>query len=73
MICPRDRFREKAQAIRERLGGSVSLFDDFPPKPWGMHQTRYRRLKARHDAAADRSMACLAAAALSLQKRLRAV
>jgi len=39
----------KAQNIRRRLGGSMSMADPFPDKPRGMHWSRYRRLmlKAR--------------------------
>ena len=39
----------KAQKIRERLGGSLSLDDPFPEKPKGMHWTTYNRLKRRDD------------------------
>ena len=48
---PRHRHIVKAQKIRERLGGSLSLGDRFPPKPKGMHWKRYARLRMRHDAA----------------------
>jgi hypothetical protein len=39
-----DRLREKAQKIRERLGGSASLMALFPGKPKGMHDRTYLRL-----------------------------
>ena len=58
--APRDRYRSKAQRIRESLGGGPNLLDEFPPRPRGMHRTRYERLKARHDYADNRSMALLA-------------
>jgi hypothetical protein len=58
--APRDRYRSKAQRIRKSLGGSPNLLDDFPPRPRGMHRTRYERLKARHDYADHRSMVLLA-------------
>ena len=45
----------KTQAIREKLGGSPSLADDFPPKPKGMHWRTYWRWKEKADEAEDRS------------------
>jgi hypothetical protein len=44
------RLREKAQAIRQRLGGSANLLEPFPDKPKGMHWKTYYRLrqKAEH-------------------------
>ena len=53
---PRDRHIIKAQKIRGRLGGSLSLLDGFPPKPKGMHQKRYARLRWRHDAAVEQGL-----------------
>lgn len=44
-----DRLMRKAQTIRERLGGSGSLLEPFPPKPKGMHWNTYRRLKNQAD------------------------
>jgi hypothetical protein len=41
----------RAQAIRERLGGSRNMSDPFPPKPGKMHGKTYDRLRLRHDAA----------------------
>lgn len=41
---PIGRCRVKAQKIREKLGGSPSLFDAFPQKPKGMHWRTYERL-----------------------------
>lgn len=39
----------KAQKIRERLGGSLSLDDPFPEKPKGMHWKTYIWLKRQDD------------------------
>lgn len=39
------RLRDKAQRIRRRLGGSASLIEPFPRKPWGMHWRTYERLQ----------------------------
>jgi hypothetical protein len=41
----------RAQAIRQRLGGSRNLYDPFPPKPEKMHGKTYSRLRLLHDAA----------------------
>lgn len=43
------RALSQAQDIRLRLGGAANMFEDFPPKPWGMHWKTYDRLRARHD------------------------
>jgi hypothetical protein len=40
------RALSKAQAIRERLGGSASMSTLFPEKPKGMWRKTYRRLRA---------------------------
>jgi hypothetical protein len=55
---PLDRSRERAQRIRLRLGGSVSLFDPFPPKPKGMWRKTYERLQNQY-ARADRTASAL--------------
>ena len=34
----------QAQKIRARLGGDVSIYAPFPPRPRGMHKRRYKRL-----------------------------
>jgi len=52
---PRHRLILMAQKIRERLGGSLSMLDAFPPKPKGMHWKRYDRLRRRHDAATQQA------------------
>ena len=46
IITPR--ILSQAQKIRERLGGSVSLFDAFPEKPRGMHRRTYANLVSVH-------------------------
>jgi hypothetical protein len=51
-----NRALSKAQAIRERLGGSASLGRRFPAKPKGMWWSTYRRLRASSE---DMWVACL--------------
>jgi hypothetical protein len=51
----RHRHVIKAQKIREQLGDSLSMLDDFPTKPHGMHWKRYERLRRRHDSAANQA------------------
>jgi hypothetical protein len=38
-----------------RLGGSVSMLDEFPEKPKGMHWRTYERWRRIHDIAEERS------------------
>jgi len=47
---------QKAQAIRQRLGGSASLMDAFPERPKGMHRRTYDRLQRRCESAESRSL-----------------
>ena len=46
------RANRRARKIRQRLGGSDGLMEEFPPRPRGMHWATYRRLEAL-EAAAD--------------------
>jgi len=54
---PRHRQVLRARRIRERLGGSINLLEDFPPKPKGMHWRRYHRMREVHDRAYERTWA----------------
>ena len=45
----------RAQAIREKLGGTGNLFMPFPQKPKGMHWRTYHRLRLAHEQADARS------------------
>lgn len=67
---PRDRHLLRAQRIRERLGGSRSMMEDFPPKPRGMHWRRYDRIREVHDRAADQALGMIEAWAEKLHERL---
>jgi hypothetical protein len=44
---PYQRAVSKAQKLRQRLGGSASLDEPFPPKPKGMHWRTYNSLRKR--------------------------
>jgi hypothetical protein len=52
---PRDRHLLRAQRIRDRLGGSRNMMEDFPVKPKGMHWRRYNRMREIHDRAAEQA------------------
>lgn len=46
----------KAQNIRQKLGGSGSMANFFPPKPKGMHWRTYQRLEEEAEHAEIRSL-----------------
>jgi hypothetical protein len=56
LSAPRYRLILKGQKIREILGGSLGVLDDFPAKPKGMHWRRYNRLRHLHDQAVENSL-----------------
>jgi hypothetical protein len=51
------RALHKAQAIRERLGGSANTMEPFPEKPKGMHWRTYERLWYEHHEAEMKQLA----------------
>jgi hypothetical protein len=53
--APHHRAVTRAQAIRRKLGGTVSLFERFPEKPKGMHWSTYQRLRMKAVEAQNRS------------------
>jgi hypothetical protein len=69
-IIPRHRLILRAQRIRQRLGGTANLVEDFPPRPKGMHQKRYRRLRAQYDRLTQKALGMSAAWLDGVNKRL---
>ncbi len=66
-----DRWMSKAQDIRQRLGGSVSLYHVFPWKPKGMHWTTYERLWHEARAAEQRVLISMNRWMEKVERRLR--
>jgi hypothetical protein len=54
-----DRALSKAQRIRMKLGGSANMLMPFPFKPKRMHWRTYAGLRAKAEAATERSIAGL--------------
>jgi len=46
-----DRALRRAQAIRQRLGGTANMYDPFPQRPKGMHWWTYWEFRRQHDEA----------------------
>jgi hypothetical protein len=46
-----DRALRRAQAIRQRLGGTANMYDPFPARPKWMHAGTYLGLRRQHDEA----------------------
>jgi hypothetical protein len=67
---PRDRHLLRAQSIRDRLGGSRNMMEDFPPKPKGMHGRRYERIREIHDRAAERAFGMIESWIENINERL---
>lgn len=65
-----DRLRNKAQAIRRKLGGSANLNAPFPEKPKGMHWKTYWRLRREAQEAEHASFIALAERLNLLTERL---
>jgi len=50
------RALNRAQRIREKMGGSANLFEPFPWKPKGMHWRTYSRLRNQAEQSSNQSM-----------------
>ena len=50
-----ERALAQAQAIRERLGGTASMYDPFPHRPKGMHWQTYSEIRKQYDHASANS------------------
>jgi hypothetical protein len=64
------RALRRAQAIRERLGGSANMTKPFPEKPQGMHWETYNRLFWKHHEAEMEQLAGLREWLDRLQKQV---
>jgi hypothetical protein len=67
-----ERLFAKARRIRQRLGeASGTLGQRLPPKPAGMHETTYARLREQHNQALEMAQCEMAAILARVEDRLR--
>jgi hypothetical protein len=65
-----NRALRRAQAIRERLGGSANMMEPFPEKPNGMHLDTYMSMFWEYQEAEMEQLACMRVWLDRMEKRL---